>query len=443
MRSKPIKSFALSLGLLLLAAPSVNATPADQFGTRYQDSQVFKDALKAVRKGRQTFRHDTFGDEAFWTDILKLHDAISGEALGGVGPGVSPVTALAVGLKIDSRALPISVKQALREGQVDLDDPAVTVELLRLGAVVGIEAKVSSSGHLDKIGLTCAFCHSVVDDSFAPGIGRRLDGWANRDLDVGTIISLAPDLSFYTQLLNVDEDTVRKVLQSWGPGKFDATLPLDGKAFRPDGKTSAVLIPPAFGLSGVNLTTWTGWGSITHWNAFVAIHEMGGQGRIYDKRLDNAEKYPLAATNGSSDIRPDVDRVTPKLADLQRYELALNAPKPPPGSYDRAAALRGKVLFNGQADCARCHVPPLFTEPGWNLHTPEEMGIDAFQAKRGPEDQYRTSPLKGLWTHAKGGYFHDGRFSNLLAVIDHYNSNFGLGLFGKQKTDLVEYLKSL
>jgi len=407
------------------------------------DDQVFFNALDFVREGRQTFRYDTFGDESFWGDNLGLHLAIKGEALGGIGSGVSPATALAVGLKVDSKALPRKLRRDLRKGRIDLNDPATTVALLKLNAVIGVRGSFSDNDDLQSIGITCALCHSTVDNSFAPGIGRRQDGWANRDLNVGAIIALAPDLSPLTQLLGVDDATVRTVLNSWGPGKFDASLLLDGKAFRPDGKPAAVLIPPAFGLAGVNLHTWTGWGSISHWNALVAVLEMGGKGTLYDPRLDNASKFPIAAANGFGNTRPDEDRVTPKLAALQVYQLSLHAPTPPRGSYDVEAAKRGAVLFSGKADCARCHVPPLYTEPGWNLHLPSEIGIDAFQAARGPEDRYRTAPLKGLWTHEKGGYYHDGRFETLLEVINHYNTHFALGLAHEEKDDLIEHLKSL
>lgn len=425
--------------LLNLLAP--NQLSADN--RHSDDHRLFFNAIENIYAGRQAFRHDTFGDEAFWTERLRLHEAIAGEQLGGVGPGVSPTTALAVGLKVDRTALPRNLKRALRRGEVNLDDPATTLALLKLDAIVGVKGNVSKNDELTSIGITCALCHSSVDDSFAPGIGRRLDGWANRDLNAGAIISLAPDLSPFTELLGVDADTVRQVLASWGAGKFDASLLLDGKAFRPDGKSAAVLIPPAFGLAGINLHTWTGWGSVTHWNAFVATLEMGGQGTLFDPRLNDADKFPIAAANGFYNVRPDVDKVTPKLGVLQQYQLALRAPKPPRSSFDRAAAKRGKRVFNNKADCARCHVPPLFSEPGWNLHSPEEMGIDAFQANRGPEGKYRTAPLKGLWTHAKGGYFHDGRFATLVDVIEHYNDVFNLNLENPEKQDLIEYLKSL
>ncbi len=434
---------AVILGVgLMLVSWSVPAGAGHQAPGAAGEDYV-KQAVVAIERGRETFRYDTFGDESFWTDTLRLHDAIAGEGLGGVGPGVSPATALAVGLKVDVGRLPARVVNELRRGVVDLNAPATTVALLELGAVVGLRADVSPGGGLDSVGITCALCHSTVDDSFAPGIGRPLDGWANRDLDPGLIISLAPDLSIFTQLLGADEETVKTVLRSWGPGKFDASLLLDGKAFRPGGGNAAVLIPPAFGLAGVNLHTWTGWGGVAHWNALVATLEMGGRGTLYDPRLNDAERFPIAAANGFANVRPEVDLVTPKLADLHVFQLALRAPPAPDGHFDAAAAARGQVLFNGQADCARCHVPPLFTEPGWNLHTPEEIGIDAFQAQRGPEDRYRTAPLRGLWTHTKGGFYHDGRFASLADVVDHYDAVFGLGLDAAQQADLVEYVKSL
>jgi hypothetical protein len=233
------------------------------------------------------------------------------------------------------------------------------------------------------------------------------------------------------------------VLNSWGPGKFDAELFLDGKAFRPDGNSAATLIPPVFGLAGINLHTWTGWGSVTHWNAFVANLEMHGKGTFFDPRLNDPVQFPIAAAAGFGDVRADPDLITSKLAALHFYQLAIPAPKPPNGSFEQAAAARGEVLFNGKADCARCHVPPIFTEPGWNMHTPEEIGIDDFQANRAPDRRYRTSPLKGLWTHQTGGFYHDGRFATLGDVVQHYNQFFGLGLGTQEISDLVEYLKSL
>jgi hypothetical protein len=393
--------------------------------------------------GRATFRDDTFGSESFWGDKLQLHRAIAGAQNGGVGPGVSPKTALAVGLKVDVDALPPELQQALRRGEVDLDDPAVTLALLKLRAVVGVAGFFDGGGRLRSMGIQCALCHSTVDDSFAPGIGHRLDGFAARDLNVGAIVSLAPDLRPVARLLGTDVATVKKVLAAWGPGKFDAELFLDGKGFRPDGKTAATLIPPAYGLAGVNLHTYTGWGSVPYWNAFVANLEMHGQGVFFDPRLDNAKQFPVAARNRSGHVTNSPDLITPKLAALHFYQLALAAPEPPSGSFDPAAAARGAKLFSGKAECATCHVPPLFTEPGWNLHTPAEIGIDRFQADRSPTHRYRTTPLKGLWAHQKGGFYHDGRFATLRDVVDHYDGFFELGLTPGEKRDLVEYLKSL
>lgn len=394
-------------------------------------------------EGRETFRFDTFGDEAFWGDTLKLHQAIAGAALGGVGAGVSPRTALAVGLKVDADALPPPLVAKLKAGRVDLDAPATTLALLKLDAVVGVKGIFDAAGAIQSIGITCALCHTNVDDRVAPGVGRRLDGWANRDLNVGAIVGLAPDLSAVAQLLGVDEATVRAVLASWGPGRFDAELFIDGKAFRPDGKTAATLIPPAYGLAGVNLHTSTGWGSVTHWNAFVANLEMHGKGVFYDPRLNDRLRFPIAARAGFADVRSEEDLITSKLAALHFYQLAIPAPTPPRASFDPEAALRGAGLFNGAAKCATCHVPPLFTEPGWNMHTPEEIGIDDFQAERAPDRHYRTTPLKGLWAHQKGGFYHDGRFATLNDVVEHYNGTFGLGLSPAQRSDVVEYLKSL
>jgi len=430
------------LVLLTAAVIVVGHSNSGKSGTE-SEQQTDANAQRMLDEGKQTFRFDTFGDEAFWSDALQLHRAIEGAQFGGVGPGVSPKTALAVGLKVDSDALPQSLVSQLKHGRVNLDDPATTLALFKLHAVVGVKGTFKDDGSLQSVGITCALCHSTVDNSFAPGIGRRLDGWANRDLNVGAITALSPNLKPVADLLGVDEATVRAVLQSWGPGKFDAELFLDGKAFRPDGKSAATLIPPAFGLAGVNLHTWTGWGSVTHWNAFVANLEMHGQGTFYDPRLNDATKFPIAAANGFGNVRSNPDLITAKLPALHFYQLAIPAPAAPAGSFDPAAAARGAALFKGTAKCSTCHVPPIYTEPGWNMHTPEEIGIDDFQAKRSPDERYRTSPLKGLWTHQRGGFYHDGRFTTLRDVVDHYNSFFGTNLTEQQKADLVEYLKSL
>lgn len=407
------------------------------------DSRIDSNAQRMLDKGRRIFRFDTFGDEAFWGDTLKLHRAIEGTRFGGVGAGVSPKTALAVGLKVDMDALPADLVDKIKQGQVNLDDPATTLNLIKLNSVLGVQGQFNQDGSLKAMGISCALCHSTVDNAFAPGIGHRLDGWANRDLNVGAITSLAPDLSAVMSLLDVDEATVKKVLTAWGPGKFDAELFLDGKGFRPDGKSAATLIPPAFGLAGVNLHTWTGWGGISHWNAFVANLEMHGKGTFYDPRLNDVVKFPVAARAGFANVRNNPDLISSKLPALQLYQLGISAPTPPDGSFNHAAAARGKALFSGQANCAQCHVPPTFSEPGWNMHTPAEIGIDDFQAKRSPDERYRTSPLKGLWTHQTGGFYHDGRFATLLDVVNHYNSFKKLNLTEQEKNDLVEYLKSL
>ena len=437
------QGFALCSLVIGWISPSALADEADPALDGRHGTTVQRNANRMIREGRRTFRFDTFGDEAFWGDTLQLHRAIEGKRFGGVGPGVSPRTALAVGLKVDLDALPRDLVRQLQRGEVDLDDVAVTLALLQLNAVVGVTGHFNNDGSLRSVGIQCALCHSTVDDSLAPGIGKRLDGWANRDLNVGAITALAPDLSFFASLLGVDENAVRTVLHSWGPGKFDAELLLDGNAVRPDGLAAATLLPPAFGLAGVNLHTWTGWGSVTYWNAFVANMDMHGKGTLYDPRLDDAKQFPIAAREGFGHIRSAPDLVTSKLAALHFYQLAIPAPRPPPGSYDPEAARRGEALFNGQAMCATCHVPPLFTEPGWNMHTAQEIGIDDFQALRAPDKRYRTSPLKGLFSHATGGFYHDGRFATLLDVVAHYDKTFGLGLTEGQSTDLVEYLKSL
>jgi hypothetical protein len=450
-----VRVIILLLGITLALSYSLDGGQAQRTDNRDQenserseketqlDRQINEHARRLVDQGRRIFRYDTFGDEAFWGDALKLHRAIEGTKFGGVGPGVSPKTALAVGLKVDLDALPQSLVQQVKQGKINLDDPAVTLALLKLNAVLGVQGQFNQDGSLKTMGITCALCHSTVDNAFAPGIGHRLDGWANRDLNVGAIISLAPDLSAVTSLLGVDEATVKHVLASWGPGRFDAELFLDGKAFRPDGKSGATLIPAAFGLAGVNLHTYSGWGGVSHWNAFVANLEMHGKGTFYDPRLNDANKFPVAARAGFGNMRSDPDLISSKLPALQFYQLAIPAPKPPPGSFDQAAATRGEALFRGKANCAECHVPPTFTEPGWNMHTPAEIGIDDFQAMRSPDEHYRTSPLKGLWTHQTGGFYHDGRFATLLDVVNHYNNFKRLNLSEQEKRDLVELLKSL
>src|SRR5260370_11748820 len=279
----------LGLGVLTVAAWHAVARPATAF-----DRVIEENADRMIADGRQTFRFDTFGDETFWGDALQLHRAIAGERNGGIGPGVSPKTALSVGLKVDADALPDALKKQLAAGKVNLDDPATTIALLKLNAVVGVTAFTTPESGVKSMGIQCAFCHSTVDNSFAPAIGNRLDGSANRDLNVGAIVSLAPNLKPFTDLLGVDVTTVKKVLASWGPGRYDAELDKDGKAFRPDGGQAGTLIPPAFGLAGMNLATWTGFGSVPYWNAYVGMH---GAGTFFDARLNNKYQYPLPPKN--------------------------------------------------------------------------------------------------------------------------------------------------
>src|SRR5262245_45961585 len=406
-------------------------------------SPVERDALRMIDDGRRIFRHDTFGDEAWWGDTLQLHLALAGERLGGVGPGVSPKTALYVGLKVDQDALPADLVRQMQQNQVNLDDPATTAALLKLNAVVGVKGFFSQQDKLEAVGITCALCHSTVDDAFTAGIGHRLDGWPNRDLNVGKIVTLAPNLKPLADRLDGDEQTLKQVPLAWAPGKYDAELLHDGKPQRPDGQTGATLLPPAFGHAGINSHTYGGWGSVTHWNAYVAVTQMRGRGTFFDPRLGDVNKFPIAAKLGEWNIRHDPDLVTAKLPALHFYQLSLTAPKPLPGSFDQGAAARGQALFSTKAQCARCHVPPLFTEPGWPMHTADEIGIDDFQAKRSPDERYRTTPLKGLWTHTKGGFYHDGRFATLQDVIKHYNAHLNLALTDAEIADLAEYLKSL
>lgn len=435
---------ALLFGVGLIAdisAVAAEKTVNDNLSTN--DRTIESNAQRLMLEGRRIFRFDTFGSEAFWGDALQLHKAIAGEKNGGIGDGVSPKTALSVGLKVDVDALPKTLQDQLKANKVDLDDPSTTVALLKLDAVVGVKGFFDNKGNLKSMGIQCALCHSTVDDSLAPGIGRRLDGWAARDLNVGVITSLAPNLKPFSDLLAVDEETVKKVLNSWGPGRFDAVLDKDGKAFRPDGGQAGTLIPPAFGLAGVNLHTWTGFGSVPYWNAYVAATEMHGSGTFFDARLNDQSQYPVAARSGSGNSRGTPDLVTDKLAALHFYQIAIPAPKPVKGSFNEIAAARGQNLFAGKAKCATCHVPPLFTEPGNNLHAPDEVGVDAFQADRSPTHMYRTAPLAGLWTHQKGGFYHDGRFASLQDVIQHYDALLQLGLSEQEKGELIEYLKSL
>ena len=439
-----ISSLSLTIVAMILVQCSTHEktrkAPDESGNPDAWTSSINDNAKDMLEKGKAVFRFETFGDEVFWTDKLQLQKALVSEEHGGIGKGLTPKDALAAGLKVDLKLLPEILKQKIKEGKF-LDDPLVTLELLKLNAVVGVVAKFDGN-KIQKVGITCASCHSTVDSE--TGIGNRLDGWPNRDLNVGAIVSMAPDLSVYTQMLNVDLATVKKVLASWGPGKFDAELNLDGKAFRPDGKSAATLIPEAFGHAGHNLHTWTGgWGNVTYWNAYVANLELSGQGNFYDRRLMNTEQFPVATKMGFGNKRSGNDMVTDKLAALQFYQLAIPAPKAPKGSYNEEASKRGETLFLGKAKCSSCHVPPLYAEPGWNTHKPDEICIDDFQSNRSPDKTYVTQGLKGLWSHMKGGFYHDGRFATLMDVVNHYDKCKSLGLSEAEKNDLVEYLKSL
>jgi hypothetical protein len=430
------------------------------------DIRLLENVVRMIDEGRRTFRFDTFGDEAFWGDTLRLHQAIEGEKLGGVGPGISPRAAINLGLKVDVDRLPKSLVSQLRSRQVNLDDPAVTLALLKLQALVGVTGFFNHDGSLRSVGLQCAICHSTVNNSLAFGIGSILDGWANRDLDVGALSAQAPNLQPLAEMLEVDVPMVRRVLNSWGPGKFDAELFLDGKAFNPQqvshgvvtgmNVSGATMIPNAYGLAGFNQHTWTGaWGTVSYWNALVANLELRGIGTFFDPRLDNADQFPIAARNRFGHVRtpPDEDRITSKLPALHFYQLALPAPKPKAGQdFSPTASRRGEALFVGKARCNDCHVKPLWTEPGWNLHKPEEIGIDSFQADRGPDRVYKTQNLAALFVRErglfmrpenKGRFYHDGRFKTLLDVVNHYDVQFNLDLTDGEKRDLVEYLKSL
>ena len=368
-----------------------------------------------VAAGQQTFRYETFGDETKWTDTLQMQTVISS--------AVDPTTALSVGLKVDATALPAAVVQGIQDGTVDLTSPATTIALLKLDAVVGIKGTVTAaadgSDTLTRVGITCALCHSTVDNSFAPGIGARLDGRPNLDLNPGAIIALSPALS-------ADQ---KAVFDSWGPGKYDPRYNLDGQ-------NGPSVIPPAYGLNGIHAITVTGDGNdIAYWNRYVAVTQMGGHGTFSEPRTD------VSVTNGTDDL------VTDKLPDLQTYQLTLAAPPPPTGSFDPDAAARGKTVFEGQGNCASCHSGPLFTDADSKLHDPSEVvsepepaGAPSY-ASRSATKKYRTAPLAGLWQHAP--YFHNGSAATLDAVVATYNSKKALGLTDAQSADLVQYLESL
>ena len=375
------------------------------------------------REGQQIFRFDTFGDEQLWTDVLRMHEVL---------PGVDPATALAVGLKVDVDALPQSVIDALRAGQVNLKDPAVTIALLKLNAVVGVKGAVDDAGRLTSVGITCALCHSSVDNSFAPSIGRRMDGWANTDLNVGAIVALSPALDAAT----------KTEFRAWGAGKYDPRHHFfDGaRIVSLNSPSLPIVIPPIYDLKGVGFETFTGDGPISYWNSYVGIGQMGGQGNFSDPRIGVT-------------IQQSPDLVTSKLPALLAYQLSLRAPRAPQGSFNAAAAERGKDVFRNQARCASCHTGPNLTDVVRNifnngsgetepfLHDAASVGQDPAYARRSATGKYRTTPLRGLQQHPP--YFHDGSAPTLSAVVDHYERLFGLNLTAGQRADLIEYLKSL
>jgi len=458
----PLLALGGVAALMLLGSVVFNGTVSAMTGahTAAKPDPTKQNAERLVVQGREVFRFNTFGDEAVWGDVLGLHKAIEGAKLGGVGPGVSPKTALSLGLKVDAAAIPANVAAAIKAGKVNLDDPATTVTLLKLKAVLGVKGFFDAQGGLKSMGITCALCHSTVDDSFAPGIGNRLDGWPNQDLNVGAIVAAAPNLKPLQDALHADEATVKKVLLGWGPGMFNAELNIDGKAVGPDGTpaSAATRIPSAFGKDGQNLHTWEGgWGTVSYWNAFVANLEMHGIGNFLDPRLDNEQKFPLAAASHFGHTHPYVgegvlrvpdaptglpDQVTEALRPLDAYQRSLPAPKPPKGSFDAAAAARGAKVFNGQGKCSTCHIGSIGSAPGYNAVAPAQICTDSFQADRGPDGTYVIAPLESLFTRSKRGFYHDGRYKTLLDVVKHYDSCLKLSLSAEQESDVVEYLKS-
>ncbi len=390
--------------LLLLGLPVLGACSDD---AAIPEPPASTDAVSpcAVDDGLCIFRHDTFGDEQLWTDVLGLHEAVA---------TLSPSAALGVGLKVDADAVPAEVLAS-----ADLSDPATTIALIELDAVVGVRGVVED-GALTRIGITCALCHSTVDDSAAAGIGRRLDGWPNRELDPGAIIALTPGLPALAAQLGVTPEEARDALESWGPGRYDAR-------FNQDTESHPVLIPPAYGLADVELETYTGEGPVSYWNAYVAVTQMGAHGTFVDERL-------------GIEIRQEPDRVTPMLPALRDYQFSLEAPAPPKGSFDVEAAARGEALFAGVAGCAGCHAGPSFTDAP-TLHAAAETGMEPIEAQRSASGAYRTTPLRGAWQHPP--YFHDGSAATLADVVAHYDEALELGLGPDERADLEAYLRSL
>lgn len=399
------QSFTTSLAALLILASAGVAVSCDDDSPTAPGIDQLDPVL--IAEGKEIFRYDTFGDEKYWTDTLRMHEVIA--------QAVTPAVALSVGLKVDADALPQEVKDAIGRGEVDLNSTATTVALLKMNAVVGLQGtieNVDGRDTLTRVGVTCALCHSTVDNSFAPGIGSRLDGWPNTDLNPGAIVALSPAVT----------DALRAVLNSWGPGKYDPRINFDGL-------NTPLVLPPAYGLLGVDKETFTAEGPVSYWNAYVAVTQMHGQGNFSDPRLGiNVVQSP--------------DLVTSKLPALREYQLSIATPAPPPGSYDVAAAQRGRAVFRGQATCSTCHTGSILSDiNSGRLHAPEETGMDPRYAARTSQGAYRTTPLRGLWQHAP--YFHDGSAATLADVVEHYDGVLSLGLSAQQKSDLIEYLKSL
>lgn len=451
---------------------------------------------QVVAAGEQTFRHDTFGDETFWTDVLRMNEVIEA--------AVDPLTAASVGLKIDADALPPSVVQGIQDGSIPLDDPQTTLALLSLDAVVGAKGEVSEGPDgklvLNRFGVTCALCHSTVSKDvhvlaggktdLAGIVGHRLDGWTNRDLRPGTIISLSPALTgaqaaeyaswaklfgpgFYDPRINVNTD----------PGSNPAVDPdIDANvaAYKAAGGIP-VVIPPAYGLLGVSKSTFTGDGDVAHepvgpvayWNRYVGVTQMHGHGAFFDRRLIINGK-PLHVDHREGD-----DRITPVLPQLEAYQWSIPAPSLAQdgaswgvaSDLNADAVTRGRAVFKGQARCATCHSGPLFTDVNtFGLHPANDsVALDKNYPRFSATKRWRVTPLRGLWQHPP--YFHDGsgRFDSkmgtcvdgsdigtlaaasdrvrqdLACVVNRYNDRKerNLGLDDAQRADLVEYLKSL
>lgn len=352
---------------------------------------------ETTAQGQQIFRHDTFGDEAYWTDTVRLGELVE--------KNVGPIKALRIGLKVDMTK--INVLTLLQHNPFGT---GATRSLLRMNAVVGVHAQLDDKNHITRIGITCALCHSTVDNALLPGIGYRVDGQPNRNLNVGAILAMSP--AFTSQQ--------KAVLNAWGRGRYDPRMNFDGKS-------TPLVLPPAYGLAQVKNETYTAEGPISYWNAYVAVTQMHGKGNFSDPRLGiNVVNSP--------------DLVTPKLAALREYQHSLAAPKGPIPFFRRGMVADGKKVFD--ATCASCHVGGSLTDNNSGiLHAASETGMDSAYAARTTSRMYRTTPLRGLWQHPP--YFHDGSAATLEAVVAHYNTVRRLNLTATQQRDLAQYLKTL